>query len=121
MSTGVFPVTTWLEKIRHNSFVRSRPRPTPQRTPPVKRPMSLEVLEDRLAPATLNIVGGALTFTDSGAEANNLTVSVSSGVYSFNDAATNITLGSGATAAGWRGAGTKTVSGPAAAVTGTMT
>ena len=55
---------------------------------------------------------GKLTFIDSGSENNNLTVSVGSGVYTFNDAGVNITLGSGAVTAGWRGTGTKTVSGP---------
>lgn len=75
-----------------------------------------EQLETRDVPAVLDIVGGALTFTDSGSENNNLTVSVSGGVYSFNDSISTISLDTGAIAAGWRGSGTKTVSGPATSV-----
>lgn len=71
--------------------------------------------------ATLDIVSGALTFTDGGTENNNLIVGVQSGVYSFNDAATPITLGAGATALGWKGSGTNNVSGPSSAVTSTIT
>lgn len=78
--------------------------------------LTFDHLEDRLTPATLDIVGGALTFVDAASEANNLTVAVGAGVYAFNDSATPIVLGSGATAAGWKGSGTNTASGPASAV-----
>src|SRR5438093_459231 len=70
--------------------------------------------------ATLDIVNGALTFTDSVSENNNVMVQVGSGPsagYSFNDSVTNITLGAGAIAAGWRGSGTHAVSGLASTVT----
>src|SRR5438067_775172 len=69
--------------------------------------------------ATLDIVGGALTFTDAGTENNTLTVSLGGGIYTFNDTATTITRGAGATAAGC--SGSSTVSCPASAVTSTIT
>ena len=80
--------------------------------------LSLEQLEAIICPAVFDIVGSLATFTDGGSENNNLTVAVSSGVYSFNDSATNITLGQGAIDAGYKGSGTKTVSGPASVVDG---
>jgi len=67
---------------------------------------------------TVDLTGGVLTFTDVSSENNNLTVGVASGVYSFNDSATNITLGQGAIDAGFKGSGTKSISGPASAVDG---
>lgn len=80
--------------------------------------LKAEQLSDRVVPAVLDIIGGSLVFTDAVAETNNLTVAVSGGVYSFNDSITNILLGDGAKSAGWRGHGTKTVSGPASSVDG---
>jgi len=80
--------------------------------------LRVERLEDKLTPATLDLVGGVLTFTDSGTEANNLTVAVGAGVYSFNDSLTPIALGSGAIAAGYKGSGTSTISGPETGVDG---
>ena len=70
----------------------------------------LEQLEARENPATVDVSGGVLTFTDGGTENNNLTVGVSGGVYSFNDSLTPITLGQGAIDAGYKGSGTKTIS-----------
>jgi len=80
--------------------------------------LGCERLEDIITPAFFDIVGGVASFIDSGTEANNLTVAVSGISYSFNDTLTNITLGSGAKSAGWRGSGTKTVSGPASSIVG---
>lgn len=78
--------------------------------------LNLERLEGRDCPATLNVVGGALTFSDGGGENNTLTVQYNAGSYAFNDSAAVISLGGGAVAAGWRGGGTHAVSGPGAAV-----
>lgn len=79
-----------------------------------RRPyLTLEALPTRDCPAVLDVSGGLLTFTDSVGEANNLTVAVFGGVYSFKDSATVITLGAGAVAAGWRGGGSHNASGTA--------
>src|SRR5690242_11278146 len=79
--------------------------------------MLLESLEDRLAPATLDISNvGALTYVADPGENNNLTVTYNAGSYGFNDAGANITLGSGAVSAGWRGTGTKTVTGSGSSI-----
>lgn len=85
-------------------------------TRPLAQP--LEQLPDRINPATVDVTAGVLTFTDGGTENNNLTVAVSGSSYSFNDSLTNIVLGAGAKSAGWRGSGSKTVSGPASSVSG---
>jgi hypothetical protein len=74
-------------------------------------------LEDRLAPATLDVVGGALTFTGTNV-ANTLTFSRATGNYTFDDPLDPITLGAGATAAGFTvSGGGAQATGPAAAVT----
>lgn len=78
--------------------------------------LTLEELEARHTPATLDIVAGALAFANAPGEVSNVTVSVASGVYTVKDANNLITLSPGATAAGWRGSGTKTVSGTASPV-----
>jgi hypothetical protein len=109
----------WLTKLfnkRRARTIRNLPKPLPKKTM-----LGLERMEDKLAPANLNISGGALTFTDGGTQNNNLTVGVAAGVYSFNDSLSVITLDAGAITAGWKGSGTNTVSGPAASVTGSIT
>lgn len=80
--------------------------------------MTLEELEPRHAPAALDVAGGSLTVTDVGPvyEPNSLTVAVAAGVYSLNDSLAVIGLGDGAVAAGWKGDGTHTVSGPESSV-----
>jgi len=77
----------------------------------------VENLEAKETPASLDVVGGALTFTAGAGETNAVTVSVTGGVYSVNDTGTTITLGSGAVAAGWTGSGTNAVRGRDASVT----
>lgn len=78
----------------------------------------LEQLEDRANQATVDFSGGVLSFTDTGSENNNLTVGVGGGVYSFNDSLTPITLTHAALDAGYKGSGTKSISGPESAVDG---
>lgn len=78
----------------------------------------LEQLEDRANQATVDFSGGVLSFTDTGSENNNLTVGVGGGVYSFNDSLTPITLTQAALDAGYKGSGTKSISGPESAVDG---
>lgn len=78
--------------------------------------LDVQELESRLTPAaTVDFVSGVLSFLgDAGAD--NVTLAVSGGVYSIKDAGTTITLGSGAVAAGYRGSGTSTISGPESVV-----
>jgi hypothetical protein len=78
--------------------------------------LTLEELEARHTPATLDIVAGALSFVNGPGETSTVTVSVASGVYTVKDAGAAVTLGAGAVAAGWRGSGTNTASGTAAPV-----
>src|SRR5436190_11009777 len=60
----------------------------------------LQMLDDRLAPATLDLSAGTLTFT--GADvANGLTLTRAADRYTFNDPLDPITLGPGALAAGY--------------------
>ncbi len=77
----------------------------------------IEILEARIAPATLDIVAGAVTYTAGGGVSNSLTLSISGANYSFNDASEPIMLTANATAAGFTGSGTNTVLGPNTAVT----
>lgn len=80
--------------------------------------LHVEQLSDRIVPAVVDVVGGVMSFIDSGSENNNLTVAVGAGVYSLNDSLTNITLTQAALDAGYKGSGTKTISGPASAIDG---
>src|SRR5262245_25126788 len=100
---------TWLKRQLHTRTFR-RPR---------RARFLLEPLEARLTPAQLEIAGTLLTYTAAAGETNSLKVSVTgsgaSSVYTFNDTGGTITLGSGATGAGWTGSGTNTVTGPFAA------
>jgi hypothetical protein len=91
---------------RRNRILSARPR--------------LETLEDRTVPATLDIAGGALTLIDSGTENNNITITKGAAGYSINDTGAVITLTPDAVAAGWKGGGTNTVSGPLTSVTGSF-
>lgn len=81
--------------------------------------LHLESLEDRSTPAQLDISGNLLTYTADTGESNVLRVSVTGSgagtTYTFNDTGALITLGAGATGAGWTGSGTNTVTGTFAA------
>ncbi len=77
----------------------------------------IEILEARIAPATLDVTGGVLTYTAGNAIANALAVAIAGANYSFNDTGETITLTANATAAGFTGGGTNTVLGPNTAVT----
>src|SRR3954454_20369687 len=86
-------------------------------TPRPRLPLRVEALEDRTIPATLNITGGALTYTGAAGELNKVKISVFSGTLRFVEApGIPITL-PGAGAAGWTGGGTNSVSGPVSSVT----
>src|SRR5262245_12001828 len=63
--------------------------------------LAVEQLEARVNPSTLDVVGGVLKYTAASGETNALTVSVTGGTYNFTDTGATITLGSGATSAGW--------------------
>lgn len=78
--------------------------------------LDVEQLLDRILPATLDIVSGAMSFANALGETSNITVSVASNVYTVKDANNLITLGAGAVASGWRGSGTHQVSGTATPV-----
>jgi len=91
---------------------------SPKRTPIRNWRLQFERLEEKINPSTLDFNAGVLTYTADAGETNNLTVSVSGTGYIFNDSgASAITLTSAASAAGWKGGGTKTVGGPTASVT----
>lgn len=80
--------------------------------------LRLERLESRDNPAAVSLAAGSLLVA-AGADPANLTVNVSpNGIYTINDSLAALTLDAAAVAAGWVGGGTKTVSGPASAVTG---
>src|SRR5262249_47211770 len=82
---------------------------------PRRKRLSLEALEERLTPAQLEISGTLLSYTADPGETNVLRVSVSGSTYTFNDTGAFITLGAGASGAGWTGSGTHTVTGTFAA------
>src|SRR5262245_876747 len=85
---------------------------------PGRRP-GLDPLDDRAVPATLAVdVNGVLTYAAGAGVANNLTVSLSNGNYSFTDTAETITVSS--IAAGgvtFTGSGTNTVTLTASPIT----
>ena len=60
--------------------------------------------------------GGAVEYGGGAGLSNNLTIGLTSGVYSFTDTSGPITLTPAAVTAGWSGSGTQTVTGPAASV-----
>lgn len=68
------------------------------------------------AAASLDVTTGVLSYTGSGL-ANNLTVFISAGTYTFADTGETITLTANAVTAGWSGSGTNTVTGPSAGLT----
>lgn len=76
---------------------------------------TLESLESRLTPATLDVSGGVLTFTGD-ASGNNVTQYTSGSTLVIHDQAAAVTLTAGAAAAGWKGGGTGTVTGPRSSV-----
>jgi trimeric autotransporter adhesin len=69
----------------------------------------------------VDVVGSAVNFYTLAGVANNLTVSLTGDVYSINDSAEVITLSAAATAAGWTGDGTNTVTGPTTYNSGSTT
>jgi Ca2+-binding RTX toxin-like protein len=81
-----------------------------RRTKKARLPLAIEALEGRCVLSTLQVVDDLLTYTAGAAVANNLSVSLSGGVYTFRDTAETISvLGiPGAT-----GSGTNTVTVPA--------
>src|SRR5436305_141991 len=91
------------------AWLQQRPARRPQRA---RSRLRLEPLEDRLAPATLDVPGGSLIYTASGGVANNLAIGVLATSYTFTDTGETITLTPNAVAAGWSGSGTNSVSGP---------
>jgi hypothetical protein len=66
--------------------------------------------------SALDISSGTLNYSVGGNNNNNVTVSVSGGIYTINDTGETITLTAAAIAAGWTGSGTNTVSGPDSSV-----
>lgn len=62
-------------------------------------------------------MAGALTYTAGAGISNGLTISTAAGSYTINDTGETITLGAGATGAGWTGSGTNTVTGLTTTVT----
>lgn len=105
----------WLKRGKDNSTTKRNQEESKQRT---KRRPALEHLEDRTVPtAVLNISAqGVATFTGSAVN-NNLTLSLSGGVYTFADQSEAITV-TGQGAAGFTGGGTKIVQGPSSSVSG---
>ncbi len=99
--------TDWWARLRGRSA--RRPKRAPSR-------LRLEPLEDRLAPATLDVTGGSLTYTASAGVNNNLTIGITGGSYTFTDTGETITLTPNAVNAGWSGSGTNSVSGPVSTV-----
>jgi hypothetical protein len=75
----------------------------------------IEILEARIAPATLDVVSGVLTYTAGAGINNSLTLSIVGANYVFTDTGETITV-TGAGAAGFTGGGTNTVQGPNTAV-----
>ena len=99
---------SWIRKLFILS-VTGTIRQAPRRFRPL-----LENLEERITPSTLDITGGALTYTAAPASASDLTVSVDPSNTSdviFTEADQLITL-AGAGTSGWTGNGTNTVTGP---------
>ncbi len=79
-------------------------------------PNCIEVLEARIAPASLNVAGGVATYTAVAGESNAFALSINgSDQYVFSDGPT-ITLTAAAITSGFTGSGTSTVKGPNAAV-----
>src|SRR5258708_4128879 len=76
-----------------------------------------EPLEARIAPATLDLSNGYLTYTAGSGVANALTISISGPNYVFQDTGETISLTAGTVAAGFTGDGTHEVIGPSAAPT----
>lgn len=77
---------------------------------------TIELLEARIAPATLDVTGGLLTYTAGAGVANLLTVGGPAASYTITDTGELINLTANAIAAGFSGSGTSTVSGSGAAV-----
>jgi len=79
--------------------------------------MSLERLEDRLVMATLDVTGGALSYAMAGAGvANNVNLSLQTGVITFSDTGEAIILTANAMAAGFTNTTPNVVTGPDANV-----
>ncbi|HEV7402118.1 MAG TPA: autotransporter-associated beta strand repeat-containing protein [Chthoniobacteraceae bacterium] len=80
------------------------------------RRSTLELLEARIAPATLDVTGGLLTYTASPGVVNVVTFGGPAANYVINDTGETITLTANALAAGFTGSGTNTVTGLGSAV-----
>ena len=77
---------------------------------------SIESLESRISPATLNLVGGAATFTAGNGVSNSVTLSVVGANYTITTSGETITLNAAALGAGFLGNGTATITASAAAI-----
>lgn len=98
---------------------RASRQDSPGRTRPGPRQMAWEPLEVRALLATLNIASEALSFNSTSTIPDDLSIATTgpTGNYTITDSSTTITLQGGAIAAGWKGSGTHTVTGPDASVT----
>ncbi|MBX7106065.1 MAG: autotransporter-associated beta strand repeat-containing protein [Gemmataceae bacterium] len=97
----------WQVHFTGSSSIASRPRLEVTFTPPPSAEPAFN---------TLDLVSGQLSYSAGFGLANNLTISLATGVYTLNDTAGPITLSPAAQLAGWSGSGTNTVTGPAASL-----
>lgn len=88
---------------------------TPPKTTAASTPL-IEILETRIAPATLNLVGSLLTYSGGSGINNVLTLDISGASYTLADTAEVITLNAAAINAGFSGSGTNNITGPVSAV-----
>jgi hypothetical protein len=101
----------WLQMLSAQSSNR---RPAPKK---VRNHLRLETLEDRTTPSTLDLVGGVLTYTGAPGETNVATLLDQASTTRLIDSGATITLGAGATAAGFTQINPHTVTGPNGGVT----
>lgn len=97
----------WMVHFTGSEAIASRPRLEVTFTPPP----GAEPVNN-----TVDLVAGQLTFAGGSGLANNLTISLAAGVYTINDTSGPIALSGAAITAGWSGAGTNTITGPAASL-----
>jgi Ca2+-binding RTX toxin-like protein len=92
-------------------------RSAARRTFPSRRSRPrVEVLEDRTLPSTIDVVGGNLFYTAGAGEANNLTIRLTNGIYTYHDSGATISLTAGAISNGWSLADPHTAQGPQSSV-----
>src|SRR4051812_32943778 len=70
---------------------------------------SLEPLEARIAPATVSLVSGIVTYTAGAGVANNVSIGIAGANYALTDTAENITLDASTNGGGFSGDGTHTI------------